>query len=266
MSRAVALALLCGVLGLAAVARADGPPPPPPLTDIGVDDKAGALLPADLPLVDARGRARRLGDFLQPHKPLLLVLAYSRCSVLCNLVLRGMADAVRQMKSRPDADYTIVTVSIDPAETPDSAARYQAVIAAKADVPETAWPFLTAGQQAIDTLTGTLGYRYARDEASGQIAHPSVIFVVSPDGRLAQYIEGTQYAPADVERALALAASGTVTEDSGVLASLLSCFRFDPTRRKYGPLIVGALQTLAVMLILGLLVTTLVLLRKERRT
>ena len=117
----------------------------------------------------------------------------------------------------------------------------------------------------LDRLAGALGFHYARDPASGQIAHPSVVFVLTPDGILSQSLQGIRYEPADVEQALARARAGTPSKPNGALDAVLNCFRFDPTRRKYGWLIVLGLQGLAAALVLGLCAAGWLLIRKGRR-
>jgi len=260
------LAMLVTVLSLPRPARADGVGPPPALEEVGVDDHVGDRIPLDTELVDTAGERRRLGDYFEDGKPVILVLAYSRCAMLCNLVLRGLAKAVPEMNERPGEDYELVTVSIDPKETPHTASRHQATIAEAAGVSTDRWPFLSGDEEAIERLADALGFRYARDPRSGQIAHPSVVFVLTEDGTLAQYLQGVRYTPDQVDGALAAARAGTVTENTGALASVLSCFRFDPTRRKYGTVIAGAVTGLGVVLVLVVGAGVAWLVRRERRT
>src|SRR4249920_343340 len=69
-------------------------PPPGPaaseripiLNDAGVDQKLGSQVPADVALVDEQGQDVRLGQFFGT-RPVLLVLAYYQCPMLCNEVL-----------------------------------------------------------------------------------------------------------------------------------------------------------------------------------
>lgn len=258
------IALFFAVTSIASPAGADGIPPPPALTDIGVDDRTGERAPTDVELVDTRGRSVRLGDYFTAGKPVLLVLVYSQCAMLCNLVLRGLADVIRAMESRPDADYQLVAVSIDPEATPHTAARQQATVCAAAQIATEHWPFLTGGESAIRELAGGLGFRYARDPRSGQIAHPSVVFVLTPDGTIAHYLHGVRYPPDVVERALYRSRAGRLDDAPGPFETALSCFRFDPTRRRYGPLVFGILRGLAIALVIGLSVCALFLHRKER--
>lgn len=261
LAPALALSLSTTLAGLAA---AEGIPQPPALTDIGVDDRTGSTVPGDIELVDESGRAVRLGGYFRAGTPVLLVLVYSECAMLCNLVLRGLAAAVDELEVRPGMDYQLVTVSIDPEATPHTAARQQAALSAAARVAPKHWPFLTGDHAAIATLAEALGFRYARDPRTGQIAHPSVVFVLSPDRVITQYLHGVRYPPRDVERALERARTGTI-EDAGPFEAALSCFRFDPTRRKYGPFVYGVLKVLAAALLISMGGCALWLRQRERR-
>jgi protein SCO1/2 len=93
------------------------------------------------------------------------------------------------------------------------------------------WPFLRGEERAIARLAGALGFRYAWDERTRQYAHPAVIFVITPDGRVSSSLHGVSYAPAELTAALFVAASGGSGES--IAGSVLSCFRFDPAHRRY---------------------------------
>ena len=63
----------------------------------------------------------KLGDYFG-NRPVILVLAYYRCPMLCTLVLNGLVQGMRSMPFTPGKDYNVVTVSFDPRETADLAA------------------------------------------------------------------------------------------------------------------------------------------------
>src|SRR6185312_7988022 len=111
MIRAALALLFC----MASVAAAQ-PARPPLLVGIGVDQHLGDRIPLDLPFTEAVGRRVRLGDYFDGTRPVLMVLAYVRCKMLCSLVLHEATDAVRSMKLELGRDYRVVTVSIDPDE------------------------------------------------------------------------------------------------------------------------------------------------------
>jgi len=84
-------------LGTGAAARADQAPPaatrdpgpaniPPELMDIGVDEHLDAQVPLDTTFKDETGKAVQLKDYVDGKRPILLVLAYHTCPVLCSMV------------------------------------------------------------------------------------------------------------------------------------------------------------------------------------
>src|SRR5262249_38286539 len=122
-------------------------------------------------------------------KPALLVLAYSRCSMLCSLVLRAAAGLVPELGLTLGKDYSLVTISIDPRETPFEAGRTRALALARAGHADRAqdWPFLVGAEPEIQRVAASVGFHYAWDARTEQYAHPAVIFAISPEGRVAGY-------------------------------------------------------------------------------
>ncbi len=117
---------------------------PAVLRDVGIDQRLDEQVPLDLEFADETGKTVKLGDYFG-NKPVILVLAYYRCPMLCTLVLNGLAQAMRDMPLAPGTDYQVVTVSFDPRETPQLAAEKKANYIAKLGRPggAEAWHFLT---------------------------------------------------------------------------------------------------------------------------
>ena len=92
----------------------------PPFDEVGFDQRLGEQLPADLVFADEEGRAVRLSDYLG-FRPVVLSLAYYRCPMLCPLVQTGLGKSMAVLGLAPGRDFTAVTVSIDPRETPGQA-------------------------------------------------------------------------------------------------------------------------------------------------
>jgi len=223
-------AVPCALLALLGGSAAAAAPPNPRLA-IGLDEHVGQSVPRDLPFTDSTGRAVALGDLLDGRRPIVLAMAYARCTMLCSVVLRGLAEAVRAGGAAPGRDYLPVVVSLDPHETPDEAARRQNKlledIGRRGD--RGAWPYLVGDQPAVAALADALGFRYAWDPSTRQYAHPAVVFVIAPDGRIAEYVRGVTFDALPL--AVARAARGELT--SSTTRDLLSCFHFDPALRRY---------------------------------
>jgi protein SCO1/2 len=241
MMRAVALAFL--LWSVAAGAR-------PALQDVDIDEHLGQALPAGLRFTDETGRAVRLGDYFADGKPVVLVLAYFRCPMLCDLVLRGIADSLQRQRLVLGRDYRALTVSIDPKDKPPEAALKQhGLLQAFGDLDAArSWPFLTGAATSIKPLADRLGFEYAYDPKSDQYAHPACVFVITPDGRIARYLYGVKFRPLDVRLALDEAARGKI---GGIVDRvLLTCFRYDPATRRYGWYVRGILRGGAALTLL----------------
>jgi protein SCO1 len=195
------------------------------------------LLLASARAVDEVAVSEHLGERVpvalvgEGETPVLLVLAYARCALLCNVVLESVASAAAGMALEPGRDYRLVIVSIDPDEKPGD---QEARLARK--IGRGTLRYVTGHAAEVRALAATLGFRYARDPATGQIAHPAVIFVLTPDGRIARYLYGVQFPPAVVATALRLAQRGILqpTEVAQLADGLLRCFRYEPGGRRYG--------------------------------
>ncbi|HUJ62848.1 MAG TPA: SCO family protein [Kofleriaceae bacterium] len=230
---------------------------------VGLDEHVGAQLPRDLVFTASTGKRVALGDLFDGKRPVLLVLAYAHCTMLCPVVLHGAAEAIRATPLVPGRDYLPVVVSLDPRETPDEGARRQDGLLA--DIgrvnDRAAWPYLVGDDASVHALADVLGFRYAWDEHTQQYAHPVVIFVITPDGKIAEYLRGVRFD--DLGPALARAANGQSSETAA--HDLLTCFHFDPSLRRYGAKIALFFRLGAGLVLVTLCAIVIALIRWERR-
>jgi protein SCO1/2 len=237
---------------------------PAVLQDIGLDQKLNELLPLGLRFTDEQGRDVALGDYFG-RRPVVLVLAYYECPMLCTQVLNGLASAIGVLKFTVGQEFDIVTVSFDPGETPELARGKKAAYLEryKRAGAEGGWHFLTGSQHSITQLTRAVGFRYAYNADVDQYAHPSGIMVVTADGRLSRYFYGIEYGPRDLRLALIDAADGKI--GSAVDQLLLACFHYDPKSGKYSLAIMRFVQAAGILTVAGIGLTILLLRRRERR-
>lgn len=266
----MAVAILAWLLVSPTESRAAGDsselPQPPALVGVTVEEHPGDRAPLDLVFEDTDGERRALGEFFEPDRPVVLVMAYASCPMLCNLVLRGAADVVRELPPG-ERDVQVVTVSIDPDENQDVARRKQASLAVAggfADEPGR-WAYLRGSERDIRTLSSALGFSYRRDPHTGEYAHPAVVFVLSPSGNISSYLYGLKHDPEDLQETLAAATAETSRGSATPLEAILSCFRFDPADRKYGGLITRLFQGLALVVVIGGAGTMGFFIRRGRR-
>lgn len=235
--------------------------PEEPLRKVDFQPPPGAAVPMGLSFIDEAGRPARLGEILG-GRPALLTLGYGDCPALCSIVLNGVVRALRPLGRSAGKDFSLVTVSIDPRETPERSARLRRTYLKRYRRAGADWRFLTGDEEAVSALASAVGFRYAPDGAGG-FAHAAGLLVLAPDGRVARTLYGVEFAPRDVRLALVEAAEGKGASPAEKL--LLYCYDYNPVEGRYGPIIVGGLRAGAAAALGGLGLLVAVLLRRERR-
>jgi protein SCO1/2 len=259
------LACLVAPAAPAAASSPEGPPLPPIARDVDIDEHLGARVDPNLTFVDVDGKKLRLGDLLPGDKPLLVVLAYYRCPMLCGLVLKGAVDGLKKLDYRLGDQYRAVTVSFDPEDTPAAArAKQGSTLGALGATDRAAsWPFVVGSKATSAALADELGFRFAFDPASDQYAHPAALFILTPDGHIARYLYGVTFSPRDLRLGLLDASHGKI---GGIVDRvLMTCYHFDPASRKYGPFIFGFMRLGALFILATVGALLAVLWRGERR-
>ena len=264
------LAVLLAVAPASALAQHEGPARPTApaaarpaiLDDIGYDQKLGETVPGDIVLRDESGRDVRFADLLG-ERPVVLTLVYYECPMLCTLTLNGLSGALKTLNFDIGREFDVVTVSFDPRETPALAAAKKKAYLARYGRPgaEQGWRFLTGDAAQIARLTRAVGFRYAWDEKTRQFAHPSGVVLLTPDGRIARYLYGIEYAPKDLRMGLMEASErriGTAADHA-----MLFCYQYDPSTGRYGLLTLRLIRAGGVLTVLGIGSFILVMRRKE---
>ncbi len=256
------LALGLGLFGaLPAPARADDPG-----TDVsaaaGFDQKLGAQVPLDAGFVDESGRPVRLGDYLG-SRPLILTLNYLRCPNLCSLELDQLTGSLSDLPFNLGDEYAVITVSIDPRDTPEYAAekKWQYVRSYARPGQGDAWHFLTGREPAIRALADSVGFYYAYDAKTDEYAHPIGIVILTPEGRVARYIYGVDYPSRDLRLALVEASENKI--GSAIDQILLLCYRYDPAQGRYSTFVLNLVRVSGILTVLGMGLFIGWLLRKD---
>jgi protein SCO1 len=231
----------------------------------GVDvlERLGDRVPESGRFVDSEGRPFELADVLQRGKPVILTLVYYRCPALCSLVLSGLTRSLRGLDMKLGEDYRVVTLSIDPTETSRMAAESKRghMQAMGVDPLTPAWTFGTGNEAQIRPLAEALGFQYTYDEPSKQYAHAAAIFVLSPDGKISRYLYGIDFPARDLRMALVEAGKGKV--GTALDRVLLTCFKYDPTTRRFEPYVLGFIRIGASLAFFALATLLTVLWRQE---
>jgi protein SCO1/2 len=233
------------------------------LDQIGIDQRLDEQLPLDLTFYNESGRPVLLKEYFA-DKPVILTLVYYECPMLCTQVLNGLVRALKPLSLNPGEDFTLLTVSIDPGETPAMAQEKKEQYLYYYDrEAEDSWHFLTGNAPQIEQLAKAVGFRYEYDAELDQYMHASGIMVLTPQGKLARYFYGIDYTPKDLRLGLVEAADNKI--GSPVDQLLLLCYQYDPITGKYGFAIMTTLRLagIATVVVLGSFI--IVMLRRERR-
>ena len=229
---------------------------PDALQKIGIEQKLGEQLPMETELKDEDGKTVKLGDFFTKGKPVILAFVYYECPMLCNEVLNGLTGSLKGLSFEAGKEFDVVAVSFDVRENekPDLAGNKKLAYMERYGRPgtEKGWHFLTGNQESIDKLTKTAGFSYQWDEKSNQFAHAGGIMIVTPEGKLARYFYGIDYAPKDLKFSLMESADNKVGNVAEKL--FLYCYHYDPATGKYGLAVLRVMRLggIATLLILGI--------------
>lgn len=219
------------------------------LEAVRVDQRLGAAVPTQLAFTDATGRRVRLAECLA-GKPTILSLVYFGCPNLCTEVLNGLVKGIDEVPFRLGRDFNVVTLSIDPGETPTLALeKERSYLRRYKDATATGWHCLTGDQASIHALAEAVGFHYAYDPALKQYAHPSALVVLTPEGKVARYMFGLEYPPLDLRLGLLEASEERI--GSPVDRVLLRCYAFDPRTGRYSLAIMALLRGAGLLTVLG---------------
>ncbi|MCB9559299.1 MAG: SCO family protein [Kofleriaceae bacterium] len=265
---AVGLALLGAVAIAPAAARGDDvvTPAPARVDAIRLDEKLGAQVPLDLRFRDQDGHDVTLRDLVRGDLPVLLTFNYSNCPMLCSLQLNALVSALPQLPLTPGQQFRMVTVIIEPKETPAGAAETRGHYLDKlgdhdaklrATTAAGGWTFLVAAtdgdQTAIRELADTVGFHFEYVPERAEWAHPAALIFLSPSGVVTRYLLGIDYPPGDVTTSLLRA--GTA-EPSASVGFLQRCFHYDPAKNSHARMGVRLMKygaAVFVTLLLGVL-------------
>lgn len=270
--------LFCALLAAPATSAAQAPAPgerqartddvPEQLDGVGVTEKIGAEVPQQLEFTDSDGKKVAIGELLAGDRPTLLTMNYSDCPMLCSLMLNGMVDALNGMDWQIGHDFDIVTVSLDPKEPVERAAktkaRYLEQYKKDPKGAQRGWTFLVGEEKNIKAVADSVGFGYAYSPERQEYLHQAAFILLTPAGKVSRYLYGVSFSPQTVRLSMVEASEGK--QVSTLDALVLYCFYYDAEAGSYTPMVrnimkVGAAITVVV---LGLFVAAGFRVRRRR--
>jgi len=146
-----------------------------------------------LGLLDQHGDTVSLASFR--GRPVLVTFAYAHCETVCPLVVHEVLEAQRATADRLPA---VVVVTLDPWR--DTPARLPAIASAW-NLGQDA-SVLSGDVSDVERVLSAWRIPRVRNEVSGELSHPAVVYVVSPAGRLVYALPGGTAALTEAVRSL----------------------------------------------------------------
>lgn len=227
-----------------------------------LQQNVGGRLPASLPLRAPDGSSLNLAQLLSPGRPLVILPAYFRCQTLCGVAAQRLIEALADT-GLPATRWRLAIISMDPIDRPGDAQRLSGVYRNYAtqwrptvyrDAPD-AFGLYVSDAGALARLGKAIGWTLQATpdpaRSGAPFVHPSAAIIVTPQGRISQYLTGIDFDSAALADALREAAGdrlGAVVAAVGVF-----CSRLDPTRGSRD----GSVLVIVRAVLMGLMVATI---------
>lgn len=134
-----------------------------------------------LDLVDQRGATVSLAALR--GRPVLVTFAYAHCQTVCPLVVQ---DVVRARERLTDRNPQVVVITLDPWR--DTPSRLPAM-ARQWELPDDAY-VLSGPVPDVEATLDRWGVTRTRDAQTGEITHPSLVYVLDGSGKIAFVANG----------------------------------------------------------------------------
>ena len=206
----------------------------PDLDGVGVDEHYDKQISLSSRFIDEQGKRVTLSKYFSANKPVLFNFVYYNCTATCNQLLHGVSNVLTKLKGlEVGKDFEIVTLSIDAREGHQMAAAKKKNYLKQYSLESVndGWHYLTGEDNQIKPLANALGFNYKWSEKQEQFLHPSVIFILTPKGKISRYLYGVDYNSSDLKLSLIEASAGKIGTTFDKI--ILLCYTFDVTKGKY---------------------------------
>ncbi len=220
------------------------------LNGVGVDEQLGRRVPLGAVFTDQDGQRVELGSYFDGHTPVILVMVYYECPVVCPVVLSQLTASLNELDYTAGDDFRLLVVSFDSTETTTMALGKRSEFLgaySKGDTVEALHgiAFHTGDEKNIRDLVTSIGYNYSPVNG-GEFSHPISVMILSPEGEVTRYMYGFDYPPQELKLSLLDASAGKIAKSFGDRL-LHFCYRLDPKAGAYSLQAFRVMQVGAVL-------------------
>jgi protein SCO1 len=238
---------------------------PAELRDVGITEKPGDFVPADVRLTNSYGEEVLLGDYLNRGRPFILNIVYYECPSMCNFIMNSLTDTMKELRWTAGNQFDVLTVSMAYNETwemaRDNKTAYTEFL--NREGAAEGWHFFVGEKDEIKRLTDAVGFYYKWDEKSREYLHASALIFLDQRGMVSRYLYGIDFHELDVRNALFDASNGRI--GSTLERVILFCYTFDPDSGSYVPYAVNIMKVGGALTLLGLGLFLGIFWMKERK-
>ena len=152
----------------------------------------------DVEFIDENGETFRLSDL--SGKPVIVSPIFTSCPHTCGMITSSLRDAVAPI-GPPGGKYQILSVSFDPADTPETLKQYRI----DQDLPAN-WKLAVGKGNSVEEFLAALDFKYQAEGAS--FAHANLVAVLTPDQKISEYVYNIMFEEQEIRTALQTAVTG----------------------------------------------------------
>lgn len=225
--------------------------------EIGIIEHLNDTIPNNITLINEQGEQVNFKDIID--KPTVLMFVYFRCPGICSPLMGGVAEVISKSDMTLGKDYQVVTISFDPKETSElSIKKKKNYLSLIGQQNPQGWQFFTSDSANIARVTSSVGFRYKR--TGTEYLHAATIILLSPQGKITRYLNGTYFLPFEFKLAVIEASKGQAGPTINKI--LQFCYSFDPVGQTY---VLNITKIAAILIIsMGLLFFLTLQLRKSK--
>lgn len=205
----------------------------PALEGVGIKNSVGKKIDFSLIFKNEKGEKVSLSDYFKEKKPVLFSIVYYECPTLCNYHIRALLGTLKTLRWTVGRELQVVFLSMDHNEPSSLAMEKKETLLKEYSRMDGRKGFhlLTGDKDNIQKLANQLGFQFKWLESEKIFSHPSLTYVLTPEGKISQSLSGLSASVQDLKLALLEASQGKV--GNIIERILLFCYRFDSKKNAY---------------------------------
>ncbi len=237
------------------------------LNGVEVTEQLGNHVPLEASFTNSKGEEIVFGKYFDDETPVILVMVYYECPVVCPVVLSQLTTSLNKLDYTAGEDFRLLVVSFDHTETTSMALGERTNFLGeynKGNTPQAleGIEFHTGDALNIRRLVNSIGFGF-NPLNNGDFSHPISLMILSPKGKVTRYMYGFDYPPQELKLSLLDASQGKIADSLGDRL-LHFCYRFDPLAGSYSIQAFRVMQVGALLTVLFIIIGLTILFMGDR--